>query len=141
MESEDLDQLYTIIVEMRPDYINPTTDGYVSWRSIQSTEEDSELAFGWQHGSYEIISIIFSTIRATRWIGTEMRDHPTYNGTSYLNSFLTDIDTKYVPYKRILVLETTLKDTPSRWWATHIASLLYWEDAKRAIRCKFLNND
>jgi hypothetical protein len=49
MEGEDLDQLYTVIVGIREDYINPTADGLVSWRSIQSANEDSKLAFhSWQ---------------------------------------------------------------------------------------------
>jgi hypothetical protein len=49
MESEALDQLYTITTSMRPDYINPTTDGSVSWRNIQSTNEDPEATFdGWK---------------------------------------------------------------------------------------------
>jgi hypothetical protein len=45
-----------------------------------------------------------------RWIGTEMRDQPTYDGTSDLNIFLTDIDGKFTPEKRILVLDIALKD-------------------------------
>jgi hypothetical protein len=34
LESDALDQLYTIIVGTRLDYINPTADGSVSWRII-----------------------------------------------------------------------------------------------------------
>jgi hypothetical protein len=34
MESDALNQLYTIIVGTRPDYINPTANGSLSWRSI-----------------------------------------------------------------------------------------------------------
>jgi hypothetical protein len=57
MESDALDQLYTITTGMRPDYINPTADGSVSWRSIQSADEDSEVAFdSWKQGSYERFS-------------------------------------------------------------------------------------
>jgi hypothetical protein len=41
MEGEYLDQLYTVIVGTRNDYINPTADGLVSWRSIQLADEDS----------------------------------------------------------------------------------------------------
>jgi hypothetical protein len=41
MEGEDLDQLYTITEGTRDNYINPTTDGSVSWRSIQSVDKDS----------------------------------------------------------------------------------------------------
>jgi hypothetical protein len=54
MESYALDQLYTITEGTRPDYINPIADGSVSWRSIQSIDEDSKLAFeSLQKGSYE----------------------------------------------------------------------------------------
>jgi hypothetical protein len=54
MESEVLDQLYIITIGTRPDYITPTVDGSVSWRSIQSIDEDSEVAFdNWKQGSYE----------------------------------------------------------------------------------------
>jgi hypothetical protein len=34
MEGEDLDQLYTVTTRKRNDYINPTSNGLVSWRSI-----------------------------------------------------------------------------------------------------------
>lgn len=37
-EPGGLDQLYTLIVGKREDYINPTAGGSVSWRSIQSSE-------------------------------------------------------------------------------------------------------
>jgi hypothetical protein len=45
MEGEDLDQLYTVTTGVREDCINPTTDESVIWRKIQSTYEDSVLAF------------------------------------------------------------------------------------------------
>jgi hypothetical protein len=45
MEGEDLDQLYTIKTRTREYYINPIVDESISWRSIQSTDKDSELAF------------------------------------------------------------------------------------------------
>jgi hypothetical protein len=93
MEGEDLDQLYTVIVGMRKDYINPTADGSVSWRSIQLVDEDSELAFdSWQQGSYEIFSRRCAIVRETRWIGTEVREHSIYDGTSELDSFLVSME-------------------------------------------------
>jgi hypothetical protein len=45
MEGEDLNQLYSITTGKRAYYINPTTDGSIIWRSIQSVEGDSELEF------------------------------------------------------------------------------------------------
>jgi hypothetical protein len=44
-ESKVLDQLYTITIGMKLDYINRTIDGSVSWRSIQSPDEDLEETF------------------------------------------------------------------------------------------------
>jgi hypothetical protein len=41
MEPDVLDHLYTVTKGNHTDYINPTTDGLVSFGSIQSVEEDS----------------------------------------------------------------------------------------------------
>jgi hypothetical protein len=95
MEADALDQLYNIIAGTRLDYINPTVDGSVSWRSIQYANEDSELAFdSWQQGSYKRFSRRCATVIATIWIGTEIREHPTYDGTSEVHSFLTSMEEK-----------------------------------------------
>jgi hypothetical protein len=32
-----------------------------------------------------------------------------------------------------LVLDLALQDTPTRWWATHKALIMEWEDTKQAI--------
>jgi hypothetical protein len=45
MESDALNQLYTITIGTRLDCINLTIYGSVSWRSIQSVDEDSEGVF------------------------------------------------------------------------------------------------
>ena len=46
-----MDHLYQMTVGKQDDYINPTTTGYVSWRSVQSSELGSELAWeDWQQG-------------------------------------------------------------------------------------------
>jgi hypothetical protein len=142
IESKFLDQLYTIRTMMRLDYINPTIDGYVSWRSIQSVDEDLELDFdSWRQGSYKIFSIHLKNIMEMIWIGNKIRNHPTYDGTSDLDNFLTGIEGKFARDQRILVFYIALKDTPNRWWATHSALILYWENAKRDIRCRFINSD
>jgi hypothetical protein len=45
MEEDTLDHLYTLTAGKRADYINLTADDSVSWQSIQSVGEDSEVAF------------------------------------------------------------------------------------------------
>jgi hypothetical protein len=131
MESDTLDQLYTITIGMRPDYINPTIDGSVSWRSIHSVDEDSEVAFeSWKQGSYERFSRRCAIVRETRWIATEVREHSTYNGTLKVHSFLTSMEEEITMDQRIFVLDVALQDTPTQWWATHKALIT------RVGRCK-----
>jgi hypothetical protein len=113
MEGEDLDQLYTVTTGTRNDYINPTADGSVSWRSIQSADEDSELAFdSWQQGSHERFSRRCATVRMTRWIGTEAREHPVYDGTSDLDNFLQNMEENVREDQRILVLDIAFQNNP-----------------------------
>jgi hypothetical protein len=108
--------LYTITTRTRDDYINPTADGLVSWRSIKSVDKDSKLAFdSWQQGSYEKFSRRCATIRTARWVGTEVREHPVYDGTSGLSSFMLNMEEKVVEDQRILVLDVAFQDTPARW--------------------------
>jgi hypothetical protein len=93
MEGEYLDQLYTVTTRTRDNYINPTIDGSVSWRSIQLVEEDSEMTFdSWKQGSYEIFSRRYTTVRETRLVGIEVREHPVYDGTSRLDSFFLSME-------------------------------------------------
>jgi len=78
-----LEKLYVVTTGTREHYINPTVDGSVSSRSIQSVDTYSELEFdSWQQGSYEIFSGRCKTVRETRWVGTEVIEHPTYDDSS-----------------------------------------------------------
>jgi hypothetical protein len=54
-----------------------------------------------------------------RWVGTKVREHPTYNGTSNLGHFLVSMEEKITEDQRILVLDLALEETPARWWASH----------------------
>lgn len=45
LELDVLEKLYHLTVGKCFDYINPTTNGFVSWRSIQSVDRDSKASF------------------------------------------------------------------------------------------------
>jgi hypothetical protein len=109
--------LYIVIEGTRQYYINPTIDGSISWISIQLANKDLELAFdNWQQGSYEIFSRGCTMFIETRWVGTEVREHPIYDGTSKLDIFLVNMEEKIVEDQRISILDLSLQDTPTRWW-------------------------
>lgn len=70
-----LDQLYTLTVGKREDYINPTTGRFVSWKSIQSLETGSEVVWNAsQQGGYELNTRRSSTIGWINLIGAEVSD-------------------------------------------------------------------
>jgi hypothetical protein len=138
----DLDQLYTVTVGTINDYINPMNDGSVSWRSIQSIDEDSELDFdSWQQSSYKKFSRVCATVRATRWVGTKVIEHLVYYGTSGINNFLFRMEERVVEDQRISLLDVALYDTPVRWWANHKALLRNQDDLKQAIKYRFENKE
>jgi hypothetical protein len=53
----------------------------------------------WQQGSHEILSRRCATVRETRWVGTKVREHPVYDGTSDLDSFLHSMEENVVEDK------------------------------------------
>jgi hypothetical protein len=46
-----------------------------------------------------------------RWIGTEVREHLTYDGTSEVHNFLSSMEEKIAMDQRIYVLDLALQDT------------------------------
>jgi hypothetical protein len=77
-------------------------------------------------------------IRSSRWIGSEVREHPVYDGTSNLHSFLVELEHKFFLEKIILVLDVALRSYSSRWWATHMGTLYSWDKEKCAIQHRFI---
>jgi hypothetical protein len=76
-----------------------------------------------------------------RWVGTEVREHQTYNGTSYLGIFLVSMEEKMEEDQRIIVLNLALEDTLSRWWASQKKVIKNWEDVKHVIQCLFQDKE
>ena len=53
-DAQLLDHLYQMTERKREGYINPTMGGTISWRSVQSSELGSEIAWDdWQQVGYE----------------------------------------------------------------------------------------
>jgi hypothetical protein len=45
MASVIVDQIYNLTARMRDDYINPTANGVINWRSICSYDSNNQEAF------------------------------------------------------------------------------------------------
>jgi hypothetical protein len=89
----ELENIYKLTARQQ-DYINPTTDVNLSWRSESACSSDLEESLeNWKNRMYEI-----STWRCARltwevhWIGTEVSNLPTFDGLNHLETFLLEFE-------------------------------------------------
>jgi hypothetical protein len=85
LDLEEINQFYKTIAR-EEDYVNPTTDGILSWRSITSCAYDSNMGLeDWKQKLHEISTRKCARIdRAVRWVGTEIREPPSFHGLNDL---------------------------------------------------------
>jgi hypothetical protein len=95
----------------------------------------------WQQGSYERLSRRCETVKTTRWVGTEVREHLVYDGTSNLGNFLQNMEENAREYQIVLVLNIAFQKTPARWWANHKFVLRTWDEVKQAIKYRLWNEE
>jgi hypothetical protein len=75
--------------------------------------------------------------KAVRWIGTKVSNLPTFDGLNNLEAFLVQFD-RIVPIQEMmLVLDETLKATPSRWWGTHKKNIVEWVQCRTLLTVHF----
>jgi hypothetical protein len=89
----DIDNLYNMIVHM-DDYVNPTTYGALSWRSIISCASDSEEGLEhWQERMHEVSPRRCACMTLSLWwIGTKLCDPPRYDGLTDISLFIKEFE-------------------------------------------------
>ena len=77
-------------MSLRADYINPTTDGKLSWWSVSSCTSDSgESLENWQNHPHEVFMRICARITIfVQRVGDEEIELPTYEGFLNLAYFI-----------------------------------------------------
>lgn len=134
-----LNQIYNMTAGRQEDYINPTIDGPVSWRSFHSFDSDSEEAmYNQQERNNEISSRRCASVKTIRWIGSELRDPPMSYVTGNVEYFLDAMSYRVVEDQRIPALDMVLKATPTHWWAAHKKDLTTWDVVQPAMMHQFV---
>jgi hypothetical protein len=102
------------------DYVNPTTERIISWRSINSCTSDSEESLeNWKQRLHEVLTRKCAQItHALRWIGTKIVKPPRYNGLTPMEYFINEFEMHISDQQRLFILYFTMKVTSMRWWAT-----------------------
>ena len=92
------------------DYVNPTTDGTLSWRCASSCVSDSDADFeDWQDRLHEVSQRRCAIItKELRWIGSEVSIVPTFDGLSDIQLFLKQYEEQIPLEKRLEVLDIAL---------------------------------
>jgi hypothetical protein len=93
-------------------YINPKTYGIISWRSISSCALDSDTVLeNWQQCLHDISTRRCARMmHALRWVGTEVREPPTFYGQNDLEEFLVKFELDFFFLnQRSLVLDMAFK--------------------------------
>ena len=88
-ELRNMESFYQMTTN-QSDYINPTAEGNISWRCDNSCALDSKVGLeNWQNRLYEVSArrCAFMT-KSLRWIGTEVKDIPSFDGLVHVNEFL-----------------------------------------------------
>jgi hypothetical protein len=90
LDLEEINQLY-ITTMRKEDYINPIADGVPSWRSITSYVYDSNIGLdNRKQRLHEVSTSRCARIDcAVRWVGTEIKEPPSFHGINDLEELLT----------------------------------------------------
>jgi hypothetical protein len=92
----------------------------------------------WQQRLHEVSTRRCARIdHAVRWVGTEIREPPSFHGVNDLEEFLTIYKMKCYKIRGSYLLDITLKETPARWWGAHKETVKDWYQCKRLLRIRF----
>lgn len=88
-DEKDIDHLYNLTT-WDEDWINPTTDGHISWEKDSSCQSDSnEELVNWQN-KLQVVSTLWCNMltKSFHFISIEARKLPYYYGLDDVNIFL-----------------------------------------------------
>jgi hypothetical protein len=138
LDLEEINQLY--ITTMREEYyVNPNAYGVLIWRSITSCASNSDAGLeNWKQRLHEVSTRMCVRIdRVVRWVGTEIREPPSFHGVNDLEEFLTKYEDEVLENQRLLALDISLKATPAIWWGAHKGTIQNWYQCKWLLCIRF----
>jgi len=137
-EAHNIDTVYQLTA-VQGDYVNPTSDGMLSWQCESSCVFDSEVGLkNWQQCLHEVSGRRLARItNSLRWIESKVSTLPTFYGLSDIQFFVQEYEVQ-VPYsERLQYLVVALRATPVMWWTVHQGNIATWEICRRLLMIRF----
>ena len=75
--------------------------------------------------------------RSLRYISTEVRYLPSYDGLGGVNTFLNDYEEKVQQNQTLSALDIASKATLARWWNAHKKNIGGWQEFRRLMGKRF----
>ena len=137
--SRNLDHAYNI----SEDYIHPTIDGAIGWRSDSIASSDSKDALeNWKNRLHEVSFRKCGLItQSLHRVGIEIVELSIYEGLPALSEFLREFEEKVFEPQRVLALYVALKATLSRWWAMHKQMIHDWGQCRILMMVCFSDSE
>ena len=97
-------------------YINPIADGVLDWKCDSSCMTDSDEGLeNWQNRLYELHGHHCARItQSIRWVGSEARTSPTFDGLTNLEDFLEQLSVQVPDSQKMEALDTSFRATTAR---------------------------
>ena len=117
---DDLDYIYKITMRDQ-DWVNPTTDGRITWDCESSCTSDSDEELErWHNQLHEVITLSCNMMtRSLCYVSLKVRNLRTYDGLNDVDTFLDAFEREVREKYRFQALDGALCSTPARWWGTH----------------------
>ena len=64
--------------------------------------------------------------KSLRWIGTEIKDIPLFDGLAYVSDFLQQFAQEIPHEQRMVAIDLAVRATPTRWWHAHKEHIASW---------------
>ena len=93
----------------------------MDWQCDSSCMIDSDEGLeNWQSRLYELHGHRCARItKSIRWVGSETRTLPTFDGLTNLEEFIVQFSDKVPDIQKMETLDSTFRATAARWWNGH----------------------
>lgn len=134
----ELDYIYQIMAQEQ-DQVNLTIYERISWEHDGSCTSDSdEEVERWQNWLHKVTALNCNMmIRSLRYVTTEARVLPTYDGETIVDEFLDKFESEVLEQQQYSALEWALHATPTQWWSTHQKTVVNWCECRSQMCLHF----
>lgn len=113
----------------------------MDWKCDSSCMTDSDEGLEhWKSILYELHGHRCERItNSIRWVGSEERASPTFDGMFNLEEFIAQFSEKVPDSQKMETLDSVFRATAARWWNGHKQHIHSWGDCQKFLGLRFVD--